>query len=683
MKYKASTYSAKGSSINLMIQLMNRLYLAGLLGVCLSVSGISRASELLDFGLGDTDIPIVLSASRLRHPLTESPASISVIDRELIENSGARSIVDLLRLVPGFQVGRLVNGNSVATYHGLAERYNPRLQLLIDGRPTYVPVYGGIPWSELPLNIRDIERIEVIRSANAATFGPNSFYAVISVTTKSAVVGAGWTVDGEIGGNEYRRLSLQHNGELNRNPYRFSLQVDTDQGFENIPDEEKANTATFNLRRQLNADDSFVFATGIADAGHIELDSVVEPNDLAQYEETTNAYLQLVWERATSVDDSLRVQYYYNYFDIDDQEVLFFDLGEVADNPAFTGIDLSVDLNRSTRSTRHEIEVQRTQRRSTDHRIVYGAAIRRDTVRGQFIFNDDRARDIDTGRIFAQSEKALGKNFLLSTGLMLEENSNSGFTASPRGSLIYRKSDENHFRFSYSRAARTPLILEEDGVVQFEYSLSTGDTLINSFIHDNNTVIKPEYIDVFDLGLFHIQPEKRFSLDSKFSYQRISDRIRTRTDQAYAPDTFDGESKFYTNGSTYSVKTLEFDLDYKPTDTRRFKLGYSYAFDLKTPGTGQKLTPRHTLSLYASQALSNGMILSSEYYYTSEWVWDDVRDLSNLNRLDIRLQKNWNVRGFDTSLAVQAELELGKNVDYLERNEVNDMYFVALKIDLP
>ena len=157
-----------------------------------------------EFDLFDEDVPIVLSASRLIQPLSSSPASITVIDAEMIRLSGARTIVDILRLVPGFQIGRLVNGNPIATYNGISERYNPRLQLIVDGRPTYVPLYGGIPWSELPIALTDINRVEVTRAPNAATFGPNSFTAVVSIITRAPAARSGWYANSEAGGNDFR-----------------------------------------------------------------------------------------------------------------------------------------------------------------------------------------------------------------------------------------------------------------------------------------------------------------------------------------------------------------------------------------------------------------------------------------------------------------------------------------------
>lgn len=140
------------------------------------------AESLLD-ELSETEIPMVLTASRLRTSIVNSPAAVTILDAQLLKNAGVRSIADIFLLVPGMQVGRYAYGDPVVTYNGQAARNNPRIQVLIDGRPTYVPLYGGVPWSELPIILSDIERVEIIRGPNAATFGPNSFSGVISIIT--------------------------------------------------------------------------------------------------------------------------------------------------------------------------------------------------------------------------------------------------------------------------------------------------------------------------------------------------------------------------------------------------------------------------------------------------------------------------------------------------------------------
>ena len=66
-----------------------------------------------------TDMPIVLSVSRLPQRLDETPGTVTVMDREMIQLSGARDIVDLLRLVPGFQVSTSFESSApVVSYHG-------------------------------------------------------------------------------------------------------------------------------------------------------------------------------------------------------------------------------------------------------------------------------------------------------------------------------------------------------------------------------------------------------------------------------------------------------------------------------------------------------------------------------------------------------------------------------------
>jgi iron complex outermembrane receptor protein len=54
---------------------------------------------------GDSDIPVVLSATRLRQSLADTPASVTIIDRQMIELTGVRELPELLRLVPGMVVG--------------------------------------------------------------------------------------------------------------------------------------------------------------------------------------------------------------------------------------------------------------------------------------------------------------------------------------------------------------------------------------------------------------------------------------------------------------------------------------------------------------------------------------------------------------------------------------------------
>ncbi|MEJ1336611.1 MAG: TonB-dependent receptor plug domain-containing protein, partial [Candidatus Sedimenticola sp. (ex Thyasira tokunagai)] len=133
------------------------------LAAALLFATISHASEDNNFSesLFFGELPVVLSATRLSQPLKDTPASITVIDREMIEASGAVQLVDLLRLVPGFQVAYYTGTKYSATYHGHADQYSRDMQVLINGRSIYDPAFGGVTWGDQELEIDDIDRIEV------------------------------------------------------------------------------------------------------------------------------------------------------------------------------------------------------------------------------------------------------------------------------------------------------------------------------------------------------------------------------------------------------------------------------------------------------------------------------------------------------------------------------------------
>jgi iron complex outermembrane receptor protein len=135
------------------------------------------------------DVPRVLTVSRLSQSLVDAPAAVTVIDRETIRASGIVDIPEIFRLVPGFYVGTnagfVQNTNHVVSYHGMTTAYSGAMQVLINGRSVYSPLYGGVQWSELPLAIADIERIEITRGPNAASYGANSFFGVINIITQN------------------------------------------------------------------------------------------------------------------------------------------------------------------------------------------------------------------------------------------------------------------------------------------------------------------------------------------------------------------------------------------------------------------------------------------------------------------------------------------------------------------
>jgi iron complex outermembrane receptor protein len=161
----------------------------------------------------------VTSVSKKEQQLSRAAAAIYVITQEDIRRSGASSIPEALRMVPGVQVAR-VNANwwaiSARGFNGLAAN---KLLVLVDGRSVYSPVFSGVYWEVQDTLLEDIDRIEVIRGPGATMWGANAVNGVINIITKAA----GQTQGGLVtvgGGNEERGFGgLRYGGPLGPNAH--------------------------------------------------------------------------------------------------------------------------------------------------------------------------------------------------------------------------------------------------------------------------------------------------------------------------------------------------------------------------------------------------------------------------------------------------------------------------------
>lgn len=152
------------------------------------IVGVS-ADELLQMILNTN----VSTASKKMETVFESPLSTTVITKEEIIQSGATTIEELFRTVPGMIVREKSNGNydvhirgndniPPGNFNHFSE--NTMTLVMIDNRIVYNYVNGGIFWETLPIELIDIERIDVIRGPSSALYGASAVTGVINIITK-------------------------------------------------------------------------------------------------------------------------------------------------------------------------------------------------------------------------------------------------------------------------------------------------------------------------------------------------------------------------------------------------------------------------------------------------------------------------------------------------------------------
>ena len=156
----------------------------------MDIVGVSSMEELYDLLLNKD----VTSASKKEESLFDSPLSTTVLSHEEIQSSGATSIEEALRLVPGVIVREKTNGNYDVHIRGLdnlppknmmLQSENTSTLVMINGRPVFNYAMGGIIWESLPVSLGDIDRIEVVRGPSSALYGPNAVSGAINIITQT------------------------------------------------------------------------------------------------------------------------------------------------------------------------------------------------------------------------------------------------------------------------------------------------------------------------------------------------------------------------------------------------------------------------------------------------------------------------------------------------------------------
>lgn len=123
------------------------------------------------------------AASRTAEDLLSAPATVTLIEHDEIRRSPARTIPDLLRLVPGVQVYQSAPGIFTVSIRGAGGVTGNNVVVTVDGIPIASAMDGGIAWEAIPVSVRDVERVEVVRGPVSTIYGANAYTGVINVVT--------------------------------------------------------------------------------------------------------------------------------------------------------------------------------------------------------------------------------------------------------------------------------------------------------------------------------------------------------------------------------------------------------------------------------------------------------------------------------------------------------------------
>ena len=594
------------------------------------------------------DMPIVLSASRLSQSLNDTPASVTVIDQDMIRASGFRDIPDLLRLVPGFSVAYTRDNTWAVGYHGVADAYSRRFQVLVDGRSIYSAAYGAVLWSELPLSVDDIERIEVVRGPNAATFGSNSFFAVINIISKDASQTPGLFVSQQLGEQGMAGTTLRYGKGQGDLRYRLTLSSQSRDRFEKDdprPDRrdklfEQTQTYFVNgrLDYRLSVRDEisgqFGLTHGDWQAGRLSLP--IEPRQ----QDVQAGYAQIKFRRASGPDDEWMLHFYHSYNRLN-----------APASQAFGPVTVVGDLD--AKQTRTSLEFQSNNRLNPTVRTVWGAEIREETFSGPVYLNSNKTLSGILSRAYANFEWRTRPDLLLQGGAMIEHHYFSGTHISPRVAVNYELVPDHTLRFNLSQAYRTPTFFEQRGNLTFYSTTGIPVTTITIPANDDlapERVLSQEIAYIGQYKPWHVQ------WDIKLFRDQIENYINAQ-----------GNPGQHMNVGGFRVQGADLHLDWQPTPAWRLSAQYARVYIEAADSVDKDLresAPENNFSLLGSYDFGHGWQASVGVYRSGRMKWLSDGDITQAyTRWDARLARRWKWQGREVEAAV-----VGQNLgaDYEE-----------------
>lgn len=562
-------------------------------------------------------VPVVLTATRLAQPLSDAPGAVTVLDRETIRRSGARTLADVLRLVPGYLVSGLSGANPVAAYHAPIDDWGVRNLVLVDGQSLYSSTYlGGTVRGMVSVALEDIERVEVLRGSNSAAYGANALFGVINVITRHALDTLGRSVSltqGEAGiGDAHVRLGW---GDATA-AQRLSYLHRSDTGYAHVNDDTRLHALSWRGDFQWRPDLELSLQAKVAE-NVIGRGEPGRPGDPVRDEAWSSRSVSATLTHRLPEDEQIKWSFSW---DEDRNRDSFPYL--------YHGIPLVVSANYDDRRTNLEYQHQKTW--GPDLRAVWGVGWKEDTaVSSALFFTEERIGKRDLHG-FGNAEWAFARDWLLNAGLYVGHDSTSGSYVTPRLMFNHRLAEDHTLRFGVAQAKRPPTLLEAKSNVRFDVPILRDFPLLESRLP-----LVAETLRTQEVGYYGRWSAVPMSLDVRLYQETFSDEIDA---QAIAGSPIRGRQ--FENLAGFRVRGLEYQLKWEPVPGSQWLLNQSFNRLVRPPGGEfERRPPSQSTTLGWMQQLPQGWELALFLHTRTGMVWRAVGPLGNTQRLDLRLAK--------------------------------------------
>jgi len=627
-----------------------------------------EANRYLDMSLEDILAVEVSSASRKQELLSKTAAAAFVITNDDIRRSGAGSIPEALRMVPGVNVAQINANEWAITARGFNGRFANKLLVLIDGRSVYTPLFSGVFWSRHDLPLEDVDRIEVIRGPGATLWGSNAVNGVINIITKHAMDTQGGLIVAGGGTKHTGTGSLRYGSEIGDTGFgRAYLKYDKQSSNIDALTGTRANDrwdsirGGFRIDSEVNAHDKLTLQ---GDIFHLQ----------------ANQRVSTVWQPTppyvSSVDDA---------FDDKGWNLLSrweHDFNELASTALQFYFDNSIRQEAYFGHKQHtfDIDFQNNLTLAERHSIIWGANYRhmKDSTLNSFnisLLPTQASESLYSA--FLQDEITLiEKTLKLTIGAKVEKRDRTEAQIQPNIRFNWNLNEAHMIWGSISKASRVPSRTEFDS--QITRAVFPPGPLV--FTVNGNPNFVPEKLTAYELG-YRAQPSDKVSMNLTAFYN-VYDNLLSYERVTALTNQIGNQLQGYSYGA-------EMDMDWQATDWWRLRLAYSYLRLNMQPATGNTVpgsemayengSPKHQASLRSSMNLPYQTELDLWARYTGKLAFANDRattfttlPIGGYTELDVRI--SWHVTSALELSLIGKNLLHSRRLEYIQELNIQPTY---------
>jgi iron complex outermembrane receptor protein len=597
-----------------------RRLLAGALlvsiGTLTDATARAEAVDLTDLSIEELlDLKVeVTSAAKKPQALGDVAAAVFVLTADDIRRSGATSIPEALKFVPGLDVAQVDRNSWAISARGFNSTFASKLLVLIDGRSVYNPLFSGVFWSLEQTLIEDIDRIEVIRGPGATLWGANAVNGVINIITKDARSTEGTLLVGG-GGTEKTGFGAVRQGARFGEDGAVRLYAQYDRGTpgksetgDKAADSLSGGQAGFRADWRGSADDAFTLLGGanVQRVGESALSPSYSPPFMTVVDnknDDVEVHALGRWTHTFSSASNFSLQTYYNHEE-------------------YNWLDMRTWVNTA------DIDFQHRFSPAAAHDLVWGVGYRYTNVQltgTTFAFVPATSTQNLASTFFQDDWTVSPQTFHLIAGAKLEHNNFTGIEVQPSARALWTPDTQQTVWAAVSRAVRTPSAGEEyaHGVLD----VVPGAPPIG--IQDNGSYeMKSEKVIALESG-YRIQPYSRFIIDTTLFYNFDDDLVSSQQQPIIfvpSPPQHLLVPLLTNNGMAGDSFGSEVALDWKPIDGWRLRGSYSY-LRMHLHMTGQ-LQP-------IGETIANGILQTAEQSPRHQVILQSFANLGHDLELDI------------------------------------------------